>query len=103
MAESVSIKINTDEVLSIASRLETDNTELKSLLERTKATIDSLGSSWTGQSSGATIEAYEEFSNKYFQSYYDVIEQYVKFLREAVVVNYGEVETINTSIADSFK
>ncbi|MDR1638855.1 MAG: WXG100 family type VII secretion target [Clostridiales bacterium] len=101
MAEA-GITINTQEVLNIASKLETDNNELKSLLERTTATFDSLASSWTGKASEASIGAYNEFSNKYFGAYQATIDQYVKFLR-IVVENYGEVETINTSLSDNFK
>ena len=36
-------------------------------------------------------------------NYHDVIDQYVKFLRENVAQGYFETETSNTSLADSFK
>jgi WXG100 family type VII secretion target len=103
MASGTSMTIDSEQVRMIATQIETDNTNLKALLDSTKTTIDALGTTWTGQASTATISAYEEFSTKYFASYEDVLAQYVKFLRNNVADQYDEVEKLNASIGDGFK
>lgn len=103
MAQQVQITLDTEQVLAIATQIETDNNRLKELLENTKQTIDSLSSTWTGKASDETRASYAEFSGKYFQKYFDVLEQYVKFLRTNVSDQYSQTETANESIADAFK
>ena len=98
MAQQVQITLDTEQVLSIASQIETDNTQLKETLENTKATIDALSSTWTGQASEETRAAYTEFANKFFQQYHDVLDQYVKFLRTNVSEQYSETEQVNTQL-----
>lgn len=100
---AITMKLDTDQVRAVASQIENDNNQLKELLENTKGTIDSLSSVWTGQASEETRVSYEQFANKFFQQYYDVLDQYVKFLRTNVADQYEETETINTRLADAFK
>lgn len=100
---AITMKLDTDQVRAIASQIENDNNQLKELLENTKGTIDSLSSVWTGQAAEETRVSYEQFANKFFQQYYDVLDQYVKFLRTNVAEQYEETETINTRLADAFK
>ena len=97
------ITLDTEQVLAIASQIESDTIQLKELLENTKSTIDSLSSTWTGQAADETRTSYEQFANKFFQQYYDVLDQYVRFLRNNVADQYTQTETINTSLADAFK
>ena len=96
------ITLDTEQVLSIASQIENDNNQLKELLENTKGTIDSLSSTWTGKASDETRMSYEQFANKFFQQYYDVLDQYVKFLRTNVADQYEKTETVNTQLAVAF-
>lgn len=103
MAQQVQITIDTEQVLSIASQIENDNNQLKELLENTKQTIGSLSATWTGQAAEETRTSYEGFANKFFQQYYDILDQYVKFLRKNVSEQYTETETINTKLGDAFK
>ncbi len=97
------ITLDTEQVLAIASQIESDNQQLKQLLEESKASIDALSSVWTGQAADETRSSYEAFAGKFFQTYYDVLDQYVKFLRTNVSEQYSQVEQTNTSLADAFK
>lgn len=99
----IQITLDTEQVLAIASQIEADNNQLKDLLNNTKATIDSLSSTWTGQAAEETRTSYEGFANKFFQQYYDIIDQYVKFLRNNVAEQYTQVEVANTKLGDAFK
>ncbi len=89
------IKVNTDQVAQIASRIESLNQKLKDELEATQADINSLSTSWHGEASDAVRQSYEAFAKNFFQNYYDVIDQYVKFLRTNVEQGYFETETAN--------
>jgi WXG100 family type VII secretion target len=97
------ITIDSEQVLAIASQIDDDNKRLQELLNDSKASIDALTSSWTGAAAEETRSSYESFANKYFQVYYEVLEQYVKFLRNAVAAQYDQTEQVNIKLADIFK
>ena len=95
--------LNTEQVLAIAAQIESDNQELQNLLNQSKTTLDNLASSWIGTASDQTRASYDTFAGKYFQSYYDLLEQYVKFLRSNVAEQYSQTESNNAKLADLFK
>ncbi|NMB34511.1 MAG: WXG100 family type VII secretion target [Clostridium sp.] len=97
------IRVNTDQVAQIATSIENLNNELRESLLSGQNTIKDLGNTWDGEAATATIGAFDEFASKYFQNYYDIIDNYVKFLRTNVDKGYFEVETVNTNLADAFK
>ena len=97
------ITIDSEQVLGIASQIESDNQQLQQLLNDSKTTVDSLSSYWTGKAADDTRAAYESFSSKFFQTFYDVLNQYVKFLRDNVAAQYEQTEQVNTQLADAFK
>lgn len=97
------ITIDSEQVLAIASQIENDNQQLQTLLNESKATIDALGSHWTGQAASETKASYDSFAAKFFQNYYDVLDQYVKFLRKNVAEQYETTEMTNVQLADAFK
>lgn len=97
------ITLDSEQVLAIASQIESDNQQLQELLNESKASVDSLSSYWQGKASEETRASYESFAGKYFQMYYDVLDQYVKFLRNNVAAQYEQTEQINTQLADAFK
>lgn len=97
------ITLDTEQVLAIATQLENDNIELQKLLTDSKALIDNLANIWTGQASEETRTSYESFAGKFFQQYYDILDQYVKFLRRNVAEQYTETEQVNVKLADAFK
>jgi WXG100 family type VII secretion target len=97
------ITLDSEQVLAISSQIESDNQQLQELLNDSKASVDSLSSYWTGRASDETRASYEGFANKYFQTYYDVLNQYVKFLRTNVAAQYEQTEQVNTQLSDAFK
>ena len=100
---STRITIDSEQVLGIAGQIGADNQQLQQLLEDSKATLNNLASTWTGGAAEQTRSSYETFAGKYFQTYFDVLEQYVKFLRTNVAEQYTEVENLNTQLGDAFK
>lgn len=97
------ITLDSEQVLAIASQIENDNRQLQQLLTDSKATVDSLSSYWTGRAAEETRASYDAFAGKFFQTYYDILEQYVKFLRTNVSEQYEQTEQVNTQLADAFK
>ena len=97
------IKVDTGRVAEIANNLDGLNQELQTNLKEVQTTINNLSATWTGNAANATREAIDSFAKDYFQNYYDLIDQYVEFLRKNVVQGYEGTESTNTSLADSFK
>jgi len=95
--------LDTEQVLAIAGQITSDNEQLRQLLEDSKSTVDSLSSYWTGKAADETKASYDSFATSFFQTYYEVLEQYVKFLRDNVAAQYEQTEQVNTQIADAFK
>lgn len=97
------IKIDTAQVNAIADNLDNLNNSLQDNLKAAQKAVANLNSVWSGEAATATIDAVNSFANDYFQSYKEMIDQYVQFLRKNVSEGYTAVETTNTSLADSFK
>lgn len=97
------IKIDTVQVNAIADNLDNLNSNLQDNLKAVQKAVAGLESVWSGEAASATIEAVNTFANDYFASYKELIDQYVNFLRKNVSEGYTSVETVNTSLADSFK
>ena len=96
-------RISTEEILQIASNIEKLNKDLSEQLAESKATIESLANVDEGESAQTTISNYNSFASKYFQTYEDILQNYVKFLRTNVAEGYTQVETTNTNLAEGFK
>jgi len=97
------IRVSTAQVGEIARTIESLNQRLSEELKTSQKTITDLSNTWDGEAAQATISAYEEFAAKYFQNYYDILDNYVKFLRTNVEQGYFETETANINLADAFK
>ena len=97
------ITLDSEQVMGIASQIESDNQELQNLLTQSKATLDGLSAAWTGAAAEQTRASYNTFAGKFFQTYFDVLDQYVKFLRTNVSAQYSETETGNIKLSDQFK
>lgn len=98
-----SIRISTDQVEGIATELENLNNRLEETLTNSKNTIDNLQNIWTGEAAQETISSFDSFAGKYFQSYKDIIQQYVTFLRQNVAAGYLQTENANINLASAFK
>ena len=97
------IKVNTAQVNQIASNIDSLNNKLDEQLRNSQTAIKSLANTWEGEAATGTITSYNEFAAKYFESYKDIINGYVKFLRTNVEQGYFDTESTNTTLADAFK
>lgn len=97
------VRINTEETIQIANRLEQLNNDLKQELENSTKTVNSLTTIWQGEAAQTTIDSYNAFAEKYFQNYADVIKQYVTFLRKNVAQDYSGTEIDNIGLGETLK
>ncbi len=98
----MAISINSKVIADAAATMSRLNTELQDILKTTQSEVNALSGIWTGEASETTIASYNAFSSKYFSTYKELIDNYVKFLNEAAVANYSEVEKKNKKLADEF-
>ena len=96
------ITVNTAQVEEIADAMNRLNTKLNDTLEASRDTVNGLQQVWSGQASEESRSAYNNFAKKYFDTYRQLIDQYVVFLREAVAKGYYDVETANSELSDAF-
>lgn len=96
-------RVSTDQVGAIANEIDTINHQLSDKLKECKQTFDNLSGIWQGEAAQTSIQNFDAFANKYFQTYEDVIDGYVKFLRVNVEQGYVETETSNVGLADAYK
>jgi len=97
------ITVNTDQVADIANEIESLNKKLSDELNTSRDLFTQLGNSWSGEAYENSKNAYNEFASKFFQTYYDIIDNYVKFLRTNVSQGYFDVETVNSNLSEAFK
>lgn len=97
------IKVDTDQVGQVANNIDSLNNQLKEELEKCKTVIDGLASTWSGEAYNATKDNFQSFATQYFQSYYEMIDNYVKFLRTNIEQGYYDNETKVSTLAENFK
>lgn len=95
--------VNTEQVAQMATELEKLNERLTDELNNCKKTVDQLVKVYQGEASQVTIDVFDAFAEKYFQNYKDIINQYVKFLRENIAEGYSNIIKKNITLAESFK
>ena len=86
------ITIDPNEVLSIAGNIANLNDQLEETLKATQKRVQSLAGGWSGQAANATIESFNQFANKDYDSYHELLDQYVKFLQTRVSQLYPEID-----------
>lgn len=103
MALGNNVTVSTEQVEQIATNIETLNKQLAEKLQESKEAVDGLANVWTGEAATETIESFAAFAGKYFETYEEVIRNYVQFLRVNVAQGYEETETKNTTLAGNLK
>ena len=68
------IRISTEEVELSATTIETLNNKLNDKLLEAQNAIKALGATWQGLAYDATKSAFDNFAEKYFESYKELIE-----------------------------
>lgn len=99
-AASDYIFINYDNVENSAGTISGYNRELKGLLEDIERLINSLDGDWESDA-GVEIRSKISGMKPRFEQYYDIVDNYVIALRNALA-DYKGTESVNTSNAEQF-
>ena len=97
------IIINPAEIEATASAIDGLNKKINQTLNATKQQFDSTADVWTGEAADETRSAYTAFADRYFQTYQDLLNEYVKFLNDTAAAKWTERETAVKSQSDSIR
>ena len=100
---SDSIKVNTANVAAAANKIANYNTIIKKEFSSVEAAIKSLDSTWVGVASNNAISSFNGIKSAYCDARYDVLDNYVTFLRQQIDAGYTQTEKANKSLADALK
>lgn len=101
MAGEIGINISTSEVRTGADAIEIINKNLTTNLDEINIEMKNLESVWDSDASRSIKSKFTTFQ-KSFEEYKQVVESYVRFLRDSAGA-YEGVETNLQNYADSFK
>ena len=65
----MALTIDPKQIAEIAGKIKEMNVQLDETLKSSQSTVQSLKIVWTGQASEATIGAFNNFAQKYFENY----------------------------------
>lgn len=97
------ITIDPSEVLSIAGSIASLNDQLEETLKETQRKVQNLSGSWFGQAASTTIDSFNQFANRYYDSYHELLDQYVQFLRTRVAQLYPEVDNAIAKLGEDIQ
>ena len=100
---SDSIKVNTANVAAAANKIANYNTAIRNDFSAVEKAIKSLGTAWESVASHNAISSFHSIKDAYHDARYNVVNNYVTFLRQQVDEGYTQTETVNKSLADAFK
>ena len=84
--------IDTAMIEECANEMRALTGQLTQTLADSRATINSLSSTWTGEASEQLINSYNVFEQKYSQQYQQMLESYTQFLTTIAASGYQETE-----------
>ena len=87
--------IDSGKVREAANEISILNGRLETELNNCKAVVDALSTSWIGTAADDSISTFDEFINKYNESYRTMINNYVNYLKGTVAETAEKVETAN--------
>ena len=97
------MKVNTEEVMLLASSIETTNNSITTALEKVNAAMKSLNNSWSGAAGEKVVSRFNAINSGCIEMQRLAVIDYVNFLKIRVSSGYEQVETVNISLSDAFK
>ncbi|MCL1792170.1 MAG: hypothetical protein FWG40_12680 [Peptococcaceae bacterium] len=88
--------VDSSKVLEVAGNIERVNNNLRDTMENSKNKVRGLDSVWEGRAADETVMGFCSFMDKYSIAYYEMINNFVMFLRRSVAAGAMEAERANT-------
>lgn len=97
--------VNTEEIMLLASTVESTNNSITSALENVTAKMKSLNDSWGGAAGQKVISLFNEMKSDTgcIGAQKISVTDYVNFLKQRVSYGYEEIEKANEKLSDAFK
>ncbi len=92
--------ISTAQVQEISNNIKALNDRLNETLTSTQNKVQALLNQWEGDAAQTTIAAYNSFAAKYFNTYHQMMNEYVLYLNRNVVQGYSELAEAQKSLAN---
>ena len=97
------IIINPAEIEDTAQTIDSLNKKINTTLTETQKQFNSTQSAWTGEAAEETRAAYDAFADRYFETYQDMLNKYVTFLRETAAQGWRQREDNIKASADNIR
>lgn len=97
------LKINSDRVIHSANSVRTINNAIRDDFGKVENAIRQLDASWDGSAASNAMAKFNSLKTSFCDARYNVLDEYVRFLYGQVGQGYNETESVNRSLADSFK
>lgn len=97
------IKIITDLIISTAEEIAVINKSIKEDFEDVKRAMGKLDSSWDGKAATEAMQCFNSINAQFGETRYNIMDNYVNFLRQYVAPSYENAENVNVKLAEAFK
>lgn len=102
---SGTILINTDNVRTTVAELTGINNSLESDFQNVISAISKMDGAWDGSASAQAISKFNKIKSDFCGSNgrKAIMNNYIKFLCDAVAIDYDGTEQVNTNLSELFK
>lgn len=99
------IKVDTNKVKNTVTTVNTINNNLEKEFKNVTDAVTKLNSSWDGTASSKAISKFNKIKSECCgaSGRKAVVQNYLKFLSDAVAIGYETTEEANTKLSDLFK
>ena len=99
----VDLNINTDLVTSVATSLNSLNTQMTEGYSPVASSVQRMDACWDGSAATKAITKINEIKSTLVDARFDVLNSYIQFLNQQIAPGYVQTEISNTSLADTLK
>lgn len=94
MASNNGYQVDTEQLRSQSSQMSNLNNNLYDTLGQGQTTVTNMNSVWDSPAAKKTIQAFNDFTNRYHDSYRDIIDNFSQFLNDSAT-EYENAEQEN--------
>lgn len=97
------IEVETSALSKTADLIDIYNKKLQNEFTKLEHSITKLCNSWNTPTTNNAINQFKKIRIKYYDNRYNIIDSYVKKLRNTISTDYKSIERINKKIADDYR
>ena len=100
------IKVDTGAVKRAVTALQSINRNIDTDFNSVQSAMNKLNSSWSGSAASKANDKFNTIKKNFIGSNggrHKVMDSYIKFLSDAVAIDYETTESVNTKLSEMFK